>query len=111
MSPEKKKTNGSDDKVVVDRRTGGDRRAGQDRRQKAKAVAKERRAGEDRRDAPERRKVERRINEYNLEPEVLEFINAINDFKTRYQKPFPTWSEVYAILMDLGYRKVKRSSD
>ena len=55
--------------------------------------------------------MERRINEYNLEPEVLEFINAINDFKTRYQKPFPTWSEVYAILMDLGYRKVKRSSD
>ncbi|MGH7163013.1 MAG: hypothetical protein ACREID_05985, partial [Planctomycetota bacterium] len=53
----------------------------------------------------ERRKVERRINEYVLEPAVLEFINAVNDYKSRHQKPFPTWSEIYRIFVALGYRK------
>lgn len=70
----------------------------------------ERRDGKDRRTkdqpvAAERRKVERRINEYVLDPEVLEFINAVNDFKSVHQKPFPTWTEIHEILLSLGYRK------
>jgi hypothetical protein len=36
---------------------------------------------------------------------VLEFINAINEFKSVNQKPFPTWTEIYEILLGLGYRK------
>ena len=52
-----------------------------------------------------RRKVERRINEYRLAPEVLEFINAVNEFKSVHQKPFPTWSEIYGIFIELGYSK------
>ncbi len=77
-----------------------DRRAKAERRKGTETVAKERRG------APgERRKVERRINEYRLKPEVLEFINAVNDFKSVRQKPFPTWSEIFQILMDLGYRR------
>jgi len=76
-----------------------DRRAGADRRQKDQAVAKERRSGK------ERRKVTRRINEYRLQPEVLEFINAVNEFKSVHQKPFPTWSEIFQIFMDLGYHR------
>lgn len=72
------------------------RRAGTERRRQA-----ERRSGE------ERRKVERRINEYRLSPEVLEFINAVNDFKSVEQKPFPTWSEIFTIFLSLGYRKVE----
>lgn len=92
----------------ADRRSGEDRRAGADRRQRDVAVPEERRAGRDRRAAPpegERRKVERRINEYVLEPDVLEFINAVNAYKTRHQRPFPTWSEIYKIFVGLGYRK------
>jgi hypothetical protein len=85
----------------TNRRTGTERRSG---------GAPERRSGEDRRaQGPdsERRKVERRINEYRLSPEVLEFINAVNDFKSVHQKPFPTWSEIFAIFTSLGYRKVE----
>ena len=37
--------------------------------------------------------------------ETLEFIQAIDRFKRRTQKAFPTWSEVLAILKSLGYRK------
>ena len=70
----------------------------------------ERRDGKDRRKkqvpvAAERRKVERRINEYVLDGDVLEFINAINEFKSVNQKPFPTWSDIYSIFVSLGYRK------
>ena len=91
-----------------DRRTEAERRSGQERRKASEPVAIERRGGKDRRAAgpdAKRRKVERRINEYRLEPEVLEFIKAINDFKTVHQKPFPTWSEIYKVFLSLGYRK------
>lgn len=70
----------------------------------------ERRDGpERRRKEPEgaRRKVERRINEYVLEPQVLEFIKAVNEFKSVQQKPFPTWSDIFQIFQVLGYRKTK----
>ncbi|NJN14477.1 MAG: hypothetical protein HC813_02260 [Planctomycetes bacterium] len=40
-----------------------------------------------------------------LEPAVLEFINAVNHFKSTQQKPFPTWSEIFEIFQGLGYRK------
>ena len=53
----------------------------------------------------QRRKVERRINEYVLDPDVLEFINAVNEFKSVQQKPFPTWSDIYQIFVSLGYAK------
>lgn len=38
--------------------------------------------------------------------EILEFIQAVDRFKRRTQKAFPSWSEVLKILKDLGYRKV-----
>jgi hypothetical protein len=99
--------------VEIDQRTEQDRRDGADRRKVEQRsqdvpVAVERRSGRDRRKTGpdgERRKVERRINEYVLEPEVLEFINAVNTFKSVHQKPFPTWSEIFEIFVSLGYRK------
>ena len=41
-------------------------------------------------------------------PEVLEFINAVNDFKSVRQKPFPTWSEIFDIFVGLGYRRLRK---
>ena len=85
-----------------------DRRATGERRQADEAGVPERRTGKERRDqtpSNDRRKTERRINEYRLRPEVLAFINAINEFKSVEQKPFPTWSEIYDIFVSLGYRK------
>ncbi len=106
---EKKKTDAKtaverrvDERRAVERRTGGERR------ERNEPVAEDQRTGEDRRkNGPEggRRKVERRINEYVLSSEVLEFINAVNDFKSRHQKPFPTWTEIFEIFTSLGYRK------
>lgn len=40
-----------------------------------------------------------------MSEEVLEFVRAIDDFKRKNNKPFPTWSEVLDIVKELGYRK------
>jgi len=38
-------------------------------------------------------------------PDQMEFLRAMNEFKVRYRKPFPTWREVLAVLLSLGYEK------
>ena len=37
--------------------------------------------------------------------EEMEFIRAINEYRKRHNRPFPTWSEVLTVLKSLGYRK------
>lgn len=107
-------TKRDDAAIEKDQRTGEDRRSSEDRRTDEERRGEnlghdpERRSGEERRQKgpeAERRKTERRINEYRLRPEVLEFINAVNEFKSVRQKPFPTWSEIYDIFVGLGYRR------
>jgi len=85
----------------MDRR-GLDRRE-RERREGEKPVAVERRTGADRRTGPRRKR--RGPNQYELDKEELEFINAINRFKESSGRAFPTWSEVLAILRELGYEK------
>ena len=104
-----KKSTKTNRRAGTERRSDDARRQGE-RRTQDEAGVPERRDGADRREKgpdTERRKVERRINEYRLSPEVLEFINAVNDFKSIQQKPFPTWSEIFTIFTSLGYRKVE----
>jgi hypothetical protein len=86
---------------VAERRSASERRR-VDRRVRRDTVAVERRSGLERRAEPERR---RNINQYDMEPDALELINAVNRFKERTGKPFPTWSEVLGILRSLGYEK------
>jgi hypothetical protein len=56
------------------------------------------------------KKPPRRGNVLTSEPdyadEETEFIKAMDRFKREKRKPFPTWSEVLAVLKALGYRKV-----
>ena len=40
-----------------------------------------------------------------IDPDVLEFIEALDQFKHRHGRPFPNWSEVLHVLRGLGYRK------
>jgi len=117
MPRNKDKTANTPAPTSVERRDGADRRvpenrrASADRRKQDAPIAVERRAGGERRKKgpeAERRKVQRRINEYVLEPDVLEFIKAVNEFKSVEQKPFPTWSDIHGIFLALGYRKVAK---
>ena len=40
-----------------------------------------------------------------MPPEVLEFIQAIDEYKRVHRRPFPTWSEVLEIVKTLGYER------
>lgn len=85
----------------MDRRTARDRRT-RERRVKDADVPADRRVA-DRRRGPRRAK--RSMNQYDMDAEVLAFINAINRFKEQSGRAFPTWSEVLGILKALGYEK------
>ncbi len=88
-------------KPEMDRR-GNDRRA-DERRKEEQPVAVERRSGDERRTGQRRKR--RGPNQYELQQDELEFINAINRFKQSSGRAFPTWSEVLGILKELGYEK------
>lgn len=63
-------------------------------------------------EGPDRRKVERRRQidpttcERDYRPDEVEFMTAMDDYKRRSGRMFPTWSEVLEVIRDLGYRKV-----
>ncbi len=47
-----------------------------------------------------------RRNDDGLSADDLEFIRAIDAYKRKTNRPFPTWSEVLRVLKELGYRKL-----
>jgi hypothetical protein len=92
--------------MTVNRRAEG-RRFSKDRRLAPAETFK----GDEKR-VSERRKVERRRQidpttcERDYQPDEVEFMRAMDDYKRRSGRPFPTWSEVLEVVRDLGYRKV-----
>jgi len=40
-----------------------------------------------------------------LSTEVMEFINAIDEYKRQRRRPFPNWSEIFEIVKALGYKR------
>jgi len=45
------------------------------------------------------------VNPDSMPPDVIEFITAVDDYKRKHARPFPSWSEVLEVLKGLGYRK------
>ncbi|MDP6839970.1 MAG: hypothetical protein QF724_13620 [Planctomycetota bacterium] len=41
----------------------------------------------------------------DMPADVLEFIQAIDDYKRCQQRPFPSWSEVLEVIKELGYHR------
>lgn len=104
-----------------DTMTEQDNREGDDRRQSvvdrrsgiSRPVKTERRSGMDRRRGAGRRlgDLRREAEEGRLAGELLEFVNAIDDYKKINDRPFPSWSEVFEIIHYLGYRKIAGKAD
>lgn len=98
--------------VVVDRR-GAERRTTTDRRSAESAANY---AGTERRKAP-RRKVERRRQidpttcERDYSADEIDFMRAMDDYKRRSGRQFPTWSEVLEVIRSMGYRKVAEPTE
>ena len=97
--------------ATVDRRD-EERRAISDRRR----VETTDYAGTERR-VTTRRKVERRRQidpttcERDYSGDEIEFMTAMDDYKRRSGRQFPTWSEVLEVVRSLGYRKVAAQSE
>jgi hypothetical protein len=100
--------------LKVDRRGNG-RRNGGDRRKPSPAATSSAATpftGTEQRQAERRTKVERRRQidpttcERDYSEEQVEFMKAMDLYKRRSGRQFPTWSEVLEVLQNLGYRKV-----
>jgi len=84
-----------------------DRRLPSDRRQRLDdAVATTERRTSDRRKVERRRQIDPTTCERDYKPDEVEFMRAMDDYKRRSGRQFPTWSEVLEVIRDLGYRKV-----
>ncbi|MHC4337842.1 MAG: hypothetical protein ACYSTG_07850 [Planctomycetota bacterium] len=81
-----------------------ERRSIKDRRQSVV----DRRLGLDRQRGPGRRRSDDRksAEEGQMTDEQFEFLMAIDEYKKRNARPFPTWTEVLEVIKALGYRKV-----
>ncbi len=90
-----------------------ERRTGPDRREVAREAEAAKPSIEA--DHPERRRKERRRRvdpttfEKQYSPEELDFMNAMQQFKVRTCKPFPTYGEVLQVALGLGYRKMEEA--
>jgi hypothetical protein len=109
---------GEDRRTRVERRsgkpsnyTGPERRNTSDRRN----IGERRTGGGDRRNLNERRHSQRRVEdqetfqkrveEGDLTLDEIEFVRAVDKYKRKFNRPFPTWSEILAIVKELGYTK------
>ena len=81
-----------------------ERRKGDDRR----GSIVDRRLGLDRRRGPGRRLTHERksAEEGQMSDEQFDFLMAIDEYKRKNSRPFPTWTEVLDVIRALGYRKV-----
>ena len=83
---------------------GEERRSGDDRR---KSVA-DRRFGLERRRGPGKRRTDDRksAEEGQMSDEQFEFLMAIDEYKQKNARPFPTWTEILDVIKAMGYRRV-----
>jgi hypothetical protein len=81
---------------------------GPDRRQSVV----DQRTGLERRRGPGIRRAEhtKDADEGEFSPEQLEFVMAVETYKKVNKRMFPTWTEVFHVIHQLGYRKVEARS-
>jgi hypothetical protein len=92
--------------VLITNRRGGNRRGTERRTSTGAAVCPE----QERR-VLQRRKVERRRQidpttcERDYTTDEIEFMKAMDDYKRKSGRQFPTWSEVLEVLKAMGYKR------
>jgi hypothetical protein len=96
----------------VDRRSDRDRRqGGTDRRQDSAPILDDLRKG-DRRKSPRRRQIDPTTCERDYSADEIEFMQALDAYKRRSGRMFPTCSEILEVVRALGYAKAAaRESD
>lgn len=96
--------------VTVNRRAGAEKseksdRRGGDRRKQSVPVAVERRTLERREKVNRRRQIDPTTCEREYSEAEVEFMNALELYKRKNGRMFPTCSEILEVIVSLGYRK------
>jgi hypothetical protein len=91
--------------ATIDRRENRDRRSAADRRTHALPVAVEHRGLERRAKVNRRRQIDPTTCERDYTSDEIEFMAAIDEYKRRNGRMFPTCSEVLEVIKSLGYEK------
>ena len=86
----------------IDRR-GGDRR----KKSVGPPVGIERR----REKVERRRQIDPTTCERDYSNDEIEFMKAMDDYKRRSGRQFPTWSEVLEVIRSMGYRRVAEATE
>lgn len=93
--------------ATTNKRTKSSRRGETNRRQDdAEEFQGEEKRVSERRGGERRRQIDPTTCERDYQPDEVEFMKAMDDYKRRSCRQFPTWSEVLEVVRDLGYRKV-----
>ena len=93
--------------AVVEQRAKG-RRAAEERRKtetKPEFLTEERRVGERRVKVERRRQIDPTTCERDYTEDEVEFMKAMDLYKRRSGRMFPTWSEVLEVVRELGYHR------
>lgn len=106
----KSNSTASPSNVLVTDRRANDRRRTDERRKKQIPVAVDRRK-EDRRVGERRRQIDPTTCERDYNNEEMEFMQAIENYKRDFRRPFPTWSEILEVVKALGYRRVAEPTE
>ncbi|MCA9004076.1 MAG: hypothetical protein KDA70_02295 [Planctomycetaceae bacterium] len=65
----------------------------------------------DQRKIERRRQIDPTTCERDYSDQEIDFMKAMDDYKRRSGRQFPTWSEVLEVLHSMGYRKVAEPTD
>src|SRR4051812_26240489 len=101
-----------DEQIAIDRRA-LDRRSQAERRRVRPLTAAEpsERRQTDRRKVERRRQIDPTTCERDYTPDQVDFMKAMDLYKRRSGRQFPTWSEVLEVIENLGYRKVAQPTE
>lgn len=97
--------------LTVSRREKKDRRAVAERRQEDVEHEGGERRGEGRRKVERRRQIDPTTCERDYSGNEVEFMRAMDVYKRKSGRQFPTWSEVLEVIHSLGYRQVAETTE
>jgi hypothetical protein len=93
------------DSVFHERRVGGDRRSKKAPSERPEKGSNPRGRAERREKKDRRRRIDPTTFDKQYTEDEMEFMNAMQRFKEKSGKSFPTYREVLKVLVDLGYRR------
>ncbi|MEZ6048578.1 MAG: hypothetical protein R3C11_23985 [Planctomycetaceae bacterium] len=105
-SPKSTKKNSADATATINRRI-ENRRVKPERRTKDEPFDGEDRRVSDRRKGERRRQIDPTTCERDYSSDEVDFMKAMDDYKRKSGRQFPTWSEVLEVLYAMGYRRVE----